>query len=630
MNKEELESLVSKYRKEYYVDGSSSISDEEFDRIEDELRDRFSESSLLKTIGSDTSSRKIHHHMVMGSQDKFNTKEGLHNWLVSERIEFPVHVQNKMDGISVELMYEDGRLVTALTRGDGEFGEDITQSVLVMGVPRLILKDETLSVRGEIVMNKQTFSERYADKFKNSRNLCAGAVKNKNGLDVCRDIDVVCYDVFDPSNEDRFTTWTQKVEFLRYCMFKTSPDVILRSEEEINKYRDSFDRSSYPYDIDGLVIKQDLIDKNDLTSLRPSKQHAYKWEDEHYHTLLRDVEWHRTGSTYTPVAILEPVEIDGTTVSRASLANPLLIRDLGIKVNDMVAVSKRGMIIPKIESVVCHTEFSRDIIQPSVCELCGSPLEIVDSALRCTNDDCIGNIEHRISKWIEMTGCKGIGDEMQKWLVSSGYVREINTLYNEEVIRSACMSYGNLSMNKGFVDLYSRKTMTLEKFFAGWDIDGIGDKMIGRLVESGYDTVDKILGICGWNSKTESLDGNVIDVSGVRDWGRIRSDGFISGLKKHCHNMYELLSVISIESKSVKNVLEGMHVCVTGKLIGFSRKGIEDLIMSNGGVIDSGVTKNTSILVTNDSSSGSSKTVSAKKYGTKIVSEEDLVNMIRG
>lgn len=627
-----LENKIEKYQREYYA-GNPSISDAEFDKLWDELETKYPESKLLKKVGSDISKdsgKKEKHYMIMGSQDKFNTPEGLHKWLESEQIQFPVVVEAKADGISIELQYLDGNLLCAVTRGDGYEGENVTASVaLVNGVPNHGVANYdgskfTGSVRGELLIERHLFERKYGEYFKNPRNFVAGAVKNEKFRNFS-DLILISYDVYSSQNnywvssrEDR------KLDFLEKNGFAMIDCWGCKTEQEILSLWEENHPKMFSYDIDGLVVKQNQVDFNDYKELRPKKQHAFKWQDEGEETVLLDVEWSRSGTTFTPVAILEPVDIEGSTVSRASLANPSLIKDLGLRIGDTVLVTKRGMIIPKIERVVKHSEQGKEIEFPTVCPVCGAELKLREKILFCPNPQCKGNQEHRIAKWLSVLDVKGLGAVMQKDLAVWD-IHTIPDLYNKEKVNKMIAEYGSVNCYKAFNDLNQKsKNISLEQLIAGFDIPGIGIELIGELVKVGYDTVDKILNL--------SLE----QIISVNNWSISRATDFLAGMDDVASDVRFLVNegcITLSESKKQEDfegTLKGLHICVTGKLEHFTRKQIEDFLKQNGAIADGGVTGKTDILVTNDQSSGSSKLKNAQKYGTKIISEKELIELVEG
>ena len=470
-----LENKIKRYQRAYYK-GEPLVSDEEFDKLWDKLKEDYPDSALLKKVGSDlqkTASKKGRHYMLMGSQEKFNTIDGLRKWLKDEEIQFPVMVQPKLDGVSIEIQYTRGEVSAILTRGDGYIGESVPNLVRVNGVPRngVAYEDGTLftgSVRGELVISRTLFERRYKGDFKNPRNFVAGAMKNEK-FQCYSDLVIISYDVYSSQNnywvcarEDR------KAQFLENNGFAPAASWSCINDTNIINLWNRLNPKSLEYDIDGLVIKQNQVDFNDYKELRPKKQHAFKWKDEGQETTLIDVEWSRSGTTFTPVAILEPVDIEGSVVSRASLANPSLIRDLNLRIGDTVLVTKRGMIIPKIEKVIERAKEGKTIEIPKVCPVCGGKLKVGAKSVTCINPHCPGNHEHQISKWLNTLDVKGFGSVMKSDL-SFWSITSIPSLYYPSLVNRMIGEYGSINCRKAFDDLYAKsKNITLAQFIAGF------------------------------------------------------------------------------------------------------------------------------------------------------------------
>ena len=606
-----LESDILKYQKAYY-DGNPLISDTEFDKLWDQLKIENPNSELLNKVGRDTvKGKKIKHSMLMGSQEKFNNEADFRKWIKNENIKFPVVTSLKLDGNSLSLQYVNGNLTYGVTRGDGYYGEDVTRHILqIPHIPHYV-EGFTGAVRGELICFNDVFKEKYSN-FKNPRNFVAGAIKNESFANYS-DFHVITYDVTGINTEIKKMVW------LKDKGFEVVEYKVCNTAEEILEYRDSIDISSLPYNIDGIVLKQNEDDPNDLQEMRPKKQRAFKWIDEGMETVLTDVEWSRCGSTYTPVGIFEPIDIEGSTVSRASLCNLSLIKDMNLKIGDTILVTKRGMIIPKIEEVVDHTG-TIDIEPPRICSLCGSELTITDTKITCSNPNCEGNSEHKLSKWLNVLDVKGFGTVMRADFKDYD-ILTISDLYDEEKVDYMIDNYGSINCKKAFDDLYSKKEMSLEQFVAGFDIEGIGIEIVKTLTDAGYDTLEKLLNL------------RVEDLLKIRGWSNIRSEQFVNGMLINEEEMLSLRNKVIIMEKKEENnnmstnSLEGLRICVTGKLVNYTRNQIEEFIKEHGGKMDKSVTPNTDILVTNDQTTGTSKLKNAFEYGTKIINEEELMSM---
>lgn len=636
MNEEKilLENRIRQAQYQYYVLSSPKLSDREFDLLWEELERKFPESELLHDIGSDVFSgmSKSRHLMTMGSLNKVNTPDKLKKWISSEGISYPLIMEWKLDGISIELIYEKGVLQTAITRGNGLFGEDITHNVRNMqGVPEEISVStcpELFSVRGEIVVELETFNTIFAPiGFKNPRNTASGLAKQKEVSDQAKFLSVYSYDI--RVEEGFFTKEAEKMEFLHKLGFKVPYYEPIFSEKELDTILPQTTelRSHLSFQVDGLVFKENTIREYELDStMRPKKQIAFKWEDIGEETTLLDVIWNRTGVTYTPVAILDPVDIDGSTVGRASLANLSLIKELGASINDRVYVTKRGAIIPKIEYVVEKAQDRIPILRPVYCDLCKTQLVIEngDKRLYCPNEDCPGKNEHRIRKWIQMTEAKGFGDALIETILEVG-ISQILELYATNTLDRVC-SATNLkeATIKAFQQLYSKKSMSLERFIAGFDIEGVGEKIIREVVsDKRFNTLEKIL---AENKKGPSV------YESVNQMGRTRAETLQKALRAFGDEMRLVSTFVSIKQAvdspvvsegALGSSFSGMNFCITGKL-SCVRKDMEEKIRELGGTPVSGVNKNTQVLICNEPDSTSSKMKKAKELGIEIWTEEEF------
>lgn len=358
MEIKDLENKIKKLQAAYYND-EALVSDEEFDALWDELRQKDPTNPLLTSeIGNDSADGfpKAKHTILMGSQDKVNTQEELEKWLAKfpETEEFTI--SKKCDGISIELNYVEGKLTSGITRGSGMIGDLVTPNVLKMkGVPTQITKYFTGAIRGEILLFRAD-KEKYFPEMKNCRNAASGLAKRLDGVG-CEHLTVVSYDVLSLNDGILFAKDTEKLKFLEMQKFVVVDYYVesnhRKAAELITKKRDYLFGENYDeleYDIDGIVIKQNTIDEDDLTNnIRPKTQVAYKPARREFITKLENIEWQNTNGTMVPIAILAPIEIEGATIRKASLCNLNLLLELGVEIGDNVVVSRRNMIIPKVE-----------------------------------------------------------------------------------------------------------------------------------------------------------------------------------------------------------------------------------------------------------------------------------------
>ncbi len=651
----ELENLILKYQKSYYT-GEAEISDAEFDKLWDELKALDPDNPILKRVGSDLADdeqyvslssesssggnfEKAHHLIPMGSQEKAANPEAFIAWATKMTFnEFLV--EYKLDGASLEMQYENGIFVKAVTRGDGTTGDDITKNVLKMKGLVKALDDKSLTggVRGEVLMTHEVHKKLYSDKA-NCRNAANGLMKRKDGTG-SENLLIVCYDARfidadgSPSNNQPFKTESEKMLWLEKQGFYTSPLKKCTGVDEVIEYRSEImeKRSSLDYDIDGLVIKNDFIDFDDANRARPEKQIAFKFSLEEAVSIIRDVEWSESGSTYTPIAIFDTVELAGTKVSRASLANPDIMRSLDVQIGSHVVVVKRGEIIPKIESVI-HKISEEDKKQlkpvqiPEKCSVCGHKLIDAGTRLYCPNTECKKRILHRIEKWISVLDIRDFGTTLIQKLFSAGVINSVKDIYdlteekltpfflNEESIEKGNASKGAVKVIKA---INNRKKMKLSTFIAGLDIEGIGETQMEKISGSGFDTLEKL------------LNASEKDIAEVYGFAEITAHDLVEGLKNLSEEISALVpEIITIEKPVSDGKLSGMTFCFTGELYTMKRSEAENLVKQNGGSAKSSVVKGLSYLVTNDTASGSSKNKKAKELGVPVIDEKQFLELIK-
>ena len=614
MTQLELETII-RHNQMLYYNGQEAISDEEFDTLWENLEKEYPNSTLLTSVGEDTvnKDKKVYHKILMGSQNKVSSLQDLNKWL--KNITFPILVQPKWDGNSIEVQYQDGILTYAVTRGNGREGEDVTRAVILNSkVPTKFDFPFTGALRGEIILRRDIFEDKY-NTFKNPRNFTAGALKNESFTEY-EDFDIYFYDVY--SEGFAFETETEKLMYLKNLGVNVSRNWLVMSIEEINKLYREYHPYYFDVNIDGLVLKQNTIDPKDAYEMRPKKQIALKWKNDVEETTFLGVEWSRTGTTYTPVAILEPVEIDGTTVKRASLANLDGINNLGLHIGDTVGVVKRGEIIPKIECVIEHVGKEEvEVIEYCVC--CGSRLIVTPTKVYCGNPSCRGVFEHRLAKWLNVVDVKEFGPALQTFCIDND-IKSIEDLYKQDNIDYVINNYGSINAQKAFKNLLNKK-VDLVKAIAGFDIEGIGVEIAKSIIDEGYNTFDSI----------DSL--NLEDLIKINGWSEIRANTFLEGWKLIREELKRLIASgvveVAINTAVNNSAISGMKFCITGKLNLCTRNDMEKMLVERGAILDKSVTKNTNYLVTNDAASGSSKLKNAEKFGTKIINEEELLEMLR-
>lgn len=629
----ELEKLIKKYQASYY-NGEAEIEDSEFDKLWDELKALDPANTILQKVGADSGNfAKIRHVMPMGSQEKAADPQQFLDW-AKKHVYDEYLVEYKLDGASLELQYEEGKLVRAVTRGDGVIGDDITANARKMGgvKSQLIIDDEKISftggIRGEVIMTHEVHKNHFSDKA-NCRNAANGLMKRKDG-EGSEFLNLIVYDALETRGKTYFNDEQEKIAFLKKCGFQTVRLEICKTPEDVIKYRERImeeRKASIPYDIDGLVVKERAINLDDAFRNRPDRQIAFKFSLEEAVSVLREVEWSKNGGTYTPVAIFDEVELNGTKVQRASLANPDTMRQLGVRIGSHVVVVKRGEIIPKIMSVLPsqNPAEERDVVFPCTCEVCGTKLLDEGSRLFCPNKECKKRVLHQLLKWQNVVDIRDLGETLITSLFNDGLVTSITDIYkltadqlvpyflNEESIEAEKKSLG---AQKVYASIQNHRRMKLPVFLAGFDIEGFGETLAEKLASSGFESLEKML-----NASTDQI-------ASVYGFAEITARIITEGLAENREEMLALVNsgIITIEEAG-GGKLAGKSFCFTGEL-SMKRADAEKLVKDNGGSIKSSVTKDLSYLVTNDTGSGSSKNVKAAKLGIPVIDEKAFMELL--
>lgn len=630
----ELAALIKKYQTSYY-NGEGEISDAEFDKLWDELKLLDPQNPVLQKVGADSGNfAKVNHVMPMGSQEKAADPQQFLDWARTHSYEEYL-VEYKLDGASLELQYVHGDLKIAVTRGDGSIGDDISSNAKKMhGVQHSLFDrngnkiDFTGGIRGEVIMTHKVHDELYSDKA-NCRNAANGLMKRKDGSG-SENLTLITYDALSTDGENPFTDEEGKINWLKEAGMNVVPLKICASPEEVIEYRAQVMelRPSLDYDIDGLVVKERKINLADASRARPDRQIAFKFSLEEAVTTLREVEWSESGATYTPVAVFDEVQLNGTTVQRASLANPETMRKLGVKIGSKVVVVKRGEIIPKIESVLPEEngQITSEIAVPSKCSCCGSELIDEGTRLYCPEKNCSKRVLHQLLKWINVVDIRDLGETLVTQLFNKGDVKSVADIYRltEDILTPYFLNADSMEKEKDslgakkvFESIQAHKKMSLAVFIAGLDIEGIGETTVQKLVDAGFNNIEKLFG------------ANPDDIAAVYGFAEIMAKTFVQGLNENRQLIEELISgLVSIEEAG-EGKLTGKSFCFTGELVTMKRADAEALVKQNGGSCKSSVTKDLSYLVTNDTSSGSSKNVKAAKLGIPVITEVEFLALIR-
>ena len=608
-----------------YRAGNPIISDQVYDDTCDELQKLLPDeewaqfrSTLFETAG------KVKHPYAMGSLAKLKYEEpaSVCVW-INEHVSTALNVSAKVDGISCRLHYEDGKLMSATTRGDGQKGENITDKIFkVKFVPRSINTNEATDIRGELVILEDDF---IGLDFANPRNATTGIVGRKEITEDLSKISFIAYTVFG----DKFTK-KEQFAFLEDNGFNTAwhksfdiAELQIKTAKGFENFNDElrdYVKRRLPYGTDGLVLSDD--DYRNENVLIPENQVAFKVNESTAETTVIDVEWGAPSKNgrMSPVAILDPVEIAGTVVSRATLNNLDFIEKLGVKYGSKVLISKQGEIIPTIVKIVEQPANAKEIVPPDICPICGHALKVDGVDLRCVNDECDSKqlasvtafirkfeVKHSAKKQLDNFGIKTI-DDLIAFLPNQAYKSEV-TLYNE--------------INEKIF------TASPKKIFCAMNFMGLAEKQLAKIVDK-YG-LDYILGLKLTDEEKTSM-MNDLPV-GIGDklfdtfWASV-SDAIANTQKIMADSRYHYDT--STSNESVKNLDSKGSICFTGALETMGRKEAQALAESAGFEVKGGVNKGLTYLVIADPNSQSSKARKARELGTKLLSEKEFLAMCNG
>lgn len=634
----ELESLIKKHQDLYY-NKKTEISDAEFDALWDELKSIDPGNPVLEALGADSQDGflKTRHILPMGSQEKASTPDEFMAW--TAKVRHPEYItQFKMDGASLELQYEEGILKLAVTRGDGIMGDDISKNAFRMqGAVKVLPFKWSGAVRCEVVMRKSTLAEHFPD-MANPRNAANGIMKRKDGSG-SEMLELICYDcaplgiydddpaqksmsLFPSRPESPFDDEMKKLEWLRLAGFTAVETKVFTDPWEVIDYRAAISakREELPFEIDGLVIKGRLVDIEDMKRNRPEKQIAFKFPPEEAIATLLEIEWSESGANYTPVGILSPVRLAGTIVKRANLANTNTIFGMGLRIGSRVLVAKRGEIIPKIEGLVDSPADSIPIEVPEICLSCNTALIDEGTRLYCPNPDCPKKAFHRLEKWISVLDIQEMGTAILSRLFETARVRQIADIYTLTADELSLMErMGEKSAEKLVNNIKKTFEISLPAFVAGFDIEGMGQVMVEKAVEAGFDSIEKL------------RSATVEELSVVPGFGQISADALLTGMKQLKDEMDAVLDGGGIRIKGQEGgPLKGLSFCFTGQMESMKRQEAENLVKSLGGSVKSNVVSGLSYLVTNEPGSGSAKNRKAVEQGVRIISEKEFLELTGG
>lgn len=643
----ELVELLNNASDTYYNTGNTIMDDKAFDRLLDELKSLEEETGVImsvsptQNVGYEVKSKldKIKHSHPMLSLDKTKSIEDLKKF--SNNKDFILSL--KMDGLTVLLTYDNGKLIQAETRGNGETGEIITHNARVFeNIPLNIDYKDRLEVEGEAVITYDDFRkinsliENPDDKYKNPRNLVSGSVRQlDSSIAAQRHIKFIAWKV---PTDIGINSFRDRLEFVKKLGFDIVPSVTTNDIEHFDFLIENLKNiaSEKMFPIDGLVMTYNDIQYGESlgnTGKFPRHSIAYKFYDEVYETELLDIEWTvgRTG-IITPTAVFAPIEIDGTIIERASVHNISVLTQLDLHVGDIVEVYKANQIIPQIErNISAEQRIDTDyIVIPGTCPVCNGATKIVETDnsknLICTNPDCaakkLAQFVHFVNR--NCMNIVGMSEATIERLISLGFLHEYADIYHLKEHRGQLVlldGFGTKSVDKLLNSIEKSRHVKLENFINALGIPNIGlaaAKTISKFCEG---DVQKFLNLWGEGFNWETLD----------DFGEVMAKSIDQYL---AHNYYQTVSLIqklefeAIEKVEVKDsMFTGKSICVTGKLNHFTRNSINEKIVSLGAKAVSSVSSKTDYLITNEAS-GSSKYKKAVELNIPIITEDKFLEMI--
>lgn len=638
----ELIATLNEWARLYYEEDAPVVSDAEYDKLYDELKSLENElgyslpTSPTRRVGGAPKGKfeQSEHLLRLYSLDKCQSDGEFYEWCnrIIKAIGYlpELTCEYKFDGLTLNLLYDGGELVKASTRGNGVIGEVVTAQVnTIRYLPHTISYKGRIEIQGEGILRLSAFNRynaKASEPLKNARNGVAGAIRNLNPqVTKERDLSFFAYNI--GYSEKQFATQAEIREFLKAEGFETEGDfALVHDAQSAMKYADNTGekRESLDYLIDGVVYKvNDLSLREEIgfTEKFPKWAVAYKFKADEMTTTLNDVEWQVSRSAkLNPIAILEPVDIGGVTVSRATLNNYGDIMKKKVKIGDKVFVRRSNDVIPEIMGVAIENPSAKVIEKPTVCPVCHAPVKEVGAFLYCTGENCapqiISKLDHFASK--DAMDIDGFSEKTAELLYNETHVESAVDIMNLTAIDLFGLEgFGDKKISNLLSSIEKAKHTTLDRFIFALGIDGIGKKTAKDLVKR-FRTLQNLQ-----NASVEELAG----VDGIGDilannifeyFADSNNVDFVNKL---------IASGITFEEKEVKEgVLTGLKFVLTGSLPTYKRSQAGKLIEDNGGEVCSSVSKNVDIVLAGEDAG--SKLDKAQKLGIRIIDEQEFKNML--
>lgn len=640
----ELVELLNKAGKSYYSEGQEIMSNYEYDALYDELKKLEEETGCVLSnsptvnVGYEVLSElpKERHDSPMLSLDKTKDREALRDWLGEQK----GVLSWKLDGLTIVLTYEDGKLSKAVTRGNGEIGEIITNNARVFkNVPVTIPYKGKLVLRGEAIITYSDFNRINEEipemdaKYKNPRNLCSGSVRQLNNkITKERNVNFFAFALVSADNVDFKNSRAYQFEWLKKQGFEVVEYKMVDRDNIIDTiawFEKTIVNNDFPSD--GLVIIYDDIAYGESlgrTAKFPRNAMAFKWTDETADTVLRQIEWSasRTG-LINPVAIFDPVELEGTKVSRASVHNISIMEGLKLGIGDNIRVFKANMIIPQIAANLTE---SGNISMPEVCPVCGQPTRISEvndvKTLYCDNPECqakhVKSFALLVSR--DALNIDGLSEATLEKFIQKGFIKDKTDIFHLDKFKDeivAMEGFGEKSYANLIEAVEKAKDTDLVRVLYGLGIDNIGLSTAKLIVKKLKGDPQAVLSVTAQE---------LTDIDGI---GEVIAEAFVRYFadEKKKEEYIRLLGEVrlkEIEESQETEELAGKTFVITGNVTHFAnRKELKELIERMGGKVTGSVTGNTSYLINNDSMSQSTKNKTAAKLGVPVITEEEFITL---
>lgn len=635
-----LVNTLNKYAEAYYVYDTPIVSDKQYDALYDRLAEleditgiQLSNSPTVKVQGKVLDGfTKIKHTKPMLSAEKTKDPKMIERWLKGRKY----YCSYKLDGLTLVVRYSKGKFIQAITRGDGYTGEDVTeQAKLLNNIPLSISYYDDLEVRGECVCSWEEFNrinENIETPFSHPRNLAAGTIRNLD-TNILKDrkLSFLPFECVTDIGVD------DKVEILQRLNnwgFEVVP-FAFDSEGGLNKYIETMKADLCKYPVDGLIFE--LRSRKESLNTESTSHHegcriALKWEDNTYTTTLTDIEWNTSRSGFVaPVAIFEPVDLDGAVTSRATLHNVSIIENLKLGIGDKITTYRSNMVIPAIDENLTKSNTYK---LPTHCPACGVELEMRISAtgtknLYCNNPDCHAKFINKLIHYVSRSAMniEGISEAIIEMLYQKGFVKNYSDLYKLSDYKSELIGmngFGEKSYNNLINAIEKSKYTTLDRFIVAMGIPNVGKSAAKLIAKEFKGNINEFI--------AETAKG--FDYTSIETFGEVINSSIHKWLKDF--DKTELIALKNVlifdttpfETEDVKeNPFSGKTLCVTGKLNSFTRDSINAKIESLGAKAASSVSKKTDYVLTNEAS-GSSKYKKAMELGVPVISEEQFLQMI--